>query len=133
MAQADTETGKIDYKAEFRHEEGHLRDVVALLDSDIRGREERLARPTLGPDVKSADAVVANDREQLEKRRAVRPRPFFGRFDYVDDKSEDGQTIYIGNSGVNIPDVPEGFILNHNAPACSPLLQSRCRHVSNAT
>ena len=116
MTQATTENDEYNDESEFRHEEQHLRDVVALIDSDIQSREERAARPTYGPDVRSADAVVTYSDERLKDLRAVRPNPFFGRIDYSEGTDTDVRTMYIGKSGVNIPDVPEGFILNHGAP-----------------
>ena len=66
--------------------------------------------------MRSADAVVFHTERDIERLKSARPNPFFGRFDYSEDGSEDVRTMYIGTSGVNIPDVPEGFILNHNAP-----------------
>ena len=42
MAQADTGTGAYGHDTDFNYEESHLRDVVALIDSDIRKRRSVL-------------------------------------------------------------------------------------------
>ena len=116
MTHGDTGIQAYDHDADFNHEESHLREVVAVIDSDIRDKEKRASRPTYGPDVRSADAVVSYAAKDIDTLRAARPNPFFGRIDFSEEGSEDVQTMYIGTSGVNIPNVPEGFILNHSAP-----------------
>lgn len=116
MTQEEAGIKIYDRDAEFNHEERHLRDVVAAIDSDIQDKEKRASRPTYGPDVRSADAVVSHAADEIDRLRAARPNPFFGRIDFSEEGSDEVQTMYIGSSGVNIPDVPEGFILNHSAP-----------------
>ena len=46
--------------------------------------------------------------------------PYFGKVDYSEGKDADSvRTIYIGRHHMNIRDIPDRFIVNHNAPAAA--------------
>ena len=102
--------------AEFRHEERHLVDVVAGMDRDIARREEQASRRIIGPDTPAADAATVEQKKMLEQVKAARDRPFFGRIDYSEGQNGEVRTIYIGRSGLQIEDVPNGLIVNWAAP-----------------
>ena len=116
MTQRDANQEVYDREAEFRHEERHLRAVVDGIDRDIQNQEKLIKRPLIGPDVRSADVVASHARGALEKIKSARNNPFFGRLDYSEDGSENVRTVYIGRHLVNIEDVPNGLVINYNAP-----------------
>lgn len=113
--QIDTQD-QYDRDAEFQHEERHLRAVVDGMDKDIVKREESVSGPTYGPDVRSADAVAANKKKELERVKMARNQPFFGRLDYSEGQDSKVRTIYLGKTGLRIEDVPNGFIINWENP-----------------
>ncbi|MCY3638505.1 MAG: UvrD-helicase domain-containing protein [Chloroflexi bacterium] len=102
--------------AEFQHEKQHLADVVSGIDKDVQSQEELVSKPLMGPHVKAADAALAHAKETLGKLESARNNPFFGRLDYSQEGSDDVRTVYIGRHLVNIKDVPNGLVINHNAP-----------------
>ena len=66
-------------EAEFRHEAGHLEDVIAGIDRDIRRQSKNLLIPTIGPDSRSADVILATKKASLAQIEAARSSPYFGR------------------------------------------------------
>ncbi len=116
MTQPNANQDTYDRQSEFQIEEQHLEDVVGLIDGAIQQKEAPRTIPITAGHTKAADSVKAMAKAALEDLRAARSRPFFGRIDYTDSQNGDTRTIYIGEAGINVSDVPEGFIVNHNAP-----------------
>ena len=118
--QFTTEEAQQQRENEFRHEAQHLSDVVDGIDRDIDRQSRNLMIPTIGPDSRSADVALAAKKASLEQIRAARSNPYFGRVDYAESEDPDSvRTIYIGRNHMNIRDIPDGFIVNHNAPAAA--------------
>lgn len=103
-----------DRDAEFRHEEQHLEEVVGAVDAEIEESKKSVSEGTIGPDVRSADAVQAGKEYRLRILVNARNHPYFGRIDYSEN---DGpvRTVYIGRFNL-IPDVPDGFVMSLDAP-----------------
>ena len=105
-----------DRDADFQHEERHLGDVVEGIDKDIKDREEHASRPMIHAFVGSADKATEMAADMLAKIKAARNEPFFGRIDYSVGENGEVRTLYFGKSGINIKDVPQGMIVNWEAP-----------------
>ena len=116
MTQANANLDTYDRETAFLHEKQHLSDVVSGIDRDIKDSEERASRPQIGPDVRSADAMVSHDQNMLGKLKSARNNPFFGRLDYSEEGIENVRTVYIGRHLVNIRDVPDGLVIKYDAP-----------------
>ena len=111
--QIDTQD-QYDRDAEFQHEERHLGAVVDGIDQII-AKGEALG-PIIGPTVKEADITAAMHKENIERTKKAKGQPFFGRLDYSEVQGGEVRTIYIGRSGLQIKDVPNGLIVNWAAP-----------------
>ena len=88
MTQQNAAEETYDREAEFSHEAGHLEDVIAGVDRDIRRQSKNLLIPTIGPDARSADVALAAKKASLAQIEAARSSPFFGRVDYSASKKE---------------------------------------------
>ena len=120
MTQQNSAEETYDREAEFSHEAGHLEDVIAGVDRDIIRQSKNLLIPTIGPDARSADVALAAKKASLAQIEAARSSPYFGRVDFsTSEEGETVRTIYIGRHHMNIRDIPDGFIVNHNAPAAA--------------
>lgn len=111
--QADTQA-QYDRDAEFQHEERHLGDVVDGIDQIVVKGDA--LRPIIATDVKAADTATDMHKENIERTKKARNNPFFGRLDYSEGQDGEVRTIYIGRSGLQIKDVPNGLIVNWAAP-----------------
>ena len=120
MTQHNAAEETYDREAEFSQEAGHLEDVIAGVDRDIIRQSKNLLIPTIGPDARSADVALAAKKASLSQVEAARSSPFFGRVDYsASEEGETVRTIYIGRHHMNLRDIPDGFIVNHNAPVAA--------------
>ena len=101
-----------DREEDFNLEEVHLEGVVSSIDATIDHRE---GRTVYAADRKSADKVKGLLDTHVDRLRAVRNRPYFGRIDYSPAKSNSTRTVYVGDVHV-LHDNPAFRIVNRNSP-----------------
>ena len=104
-----------DRQAEFEREEAHLEGVVDCIDATIDYRE---GKAVYAADRKSADRVKALLDTRIDRVKAVRSRPYFGRIDYWHAGRDRPNTIYVGDVNV-LHDNPAFRIVSRNAPIAS--------------
>ena len=104
-----------DRQEEFNLEEAHLEGVVSSIDATIAHRE---GRPVYAADRKSADIVKGLQDTRIDRVKAVRNRPYFGRIDYLPAGSDGAKTFYVGDVNV-LHNNPAFHIVSRNAPIAS--------------
>lgn len=106
-------------------EEKYLQDVVAIIDHRIAGfsADARSAKKSLGKisdkdlSGQAVEAWKANSAQgQVARLREMRPRPYFGRFDFIEDGTSVVEKIYVGLAQLDDAQIGDYLVYDWRTP-----------------